>query len=213
MSDKRLPSTGPGRPKDQAKRLAILEAAKTLFMRNGYEGSSMDAIAAKAGVSKLTVYNHFTDKETLFSAAVKSKCEEQLPELFFDLPDGASLEKVLLNIGRGFVQLVNSRESIELLRVMVTLATTDPTLGQLFFNAGPQRVLHELEGLLRKADSQGKLRIDNPHNAAEHFLSLLKGGCNFRLLVGCCNAPTAEEEASHVAEVVQLFLRAYRTGP
>ena len=98
MSDKRLPSTGPGRPKDQAKRLAILEAAKTLFMRNGYEGSSMDAIAAEAGVSKLTVYNHFTDKETLFSAAVKSKCEEQLPELFFDLPDGASLEKVLLNI-------------------------------------------------------------------------------------------------------------------
>ena len=96
---------------------------------------------------------------------------------------------------------------------MVTLATTDPTLGQLFFNAGPQRVLHELEGLLRKADSQGKLRIDNPHNAAEHFLSLLKGGCNFRLLVGCCNAPTAEEEASHVAEVVQLFQRAYRTGP
>ena len=61
MSDKRLPSTGPGRPKDQAKRLAILEAAKTLFMRNGYEGSSMDAIAAEAGVSKLTVYNHFTD--------------------------------------------------------------------------------------------------------------------------------------------------------
>ena len=103
MSDKRLPSTGPGRPKDQAKRLAILEAAKTLFMRNGYEGSSMDAIAAEAGVSKLTVYNHFTDKETLFSAAVKSKCEEQLPELFFDLPDGASwlYDAQLLNVLEG----------------------------------------------------------------------------------------------------------------
>lgn len=210
MSDKRLPHAGPGRPKDPSKRLAILAAAKTLFMRNGYEGSSMDAIAAEAGVSKLTVYNHFTDKETLFSAAVKSKCEEQLPELFFDLPDEVSLEKVLRNIGHGFVQLANSRESIELLRVMVSLATTDATLAQLFFNAGPQRVLNELEGLLRKAATLGKLHIDNPQHAAEHFLSLLKGGCNFRLLLGCCPPPTPEEEAAHVEEVVQLFLRAYR---
>lgn len=212
MSDKRLPSAGPGRPKDQAKRLAILEAAKTLFMRNGYEGSSMDAIATEAGVSKLTVYNHFTDKETLFGAAVKSKCEEQLPELFFDLPADASLERVLQNIGHGFVQLINSPESIELLRVMVTLAASNPALGQLFFNAGPQRVLTELERLLRKAADQGKLRIDNPHNAAEHLLSLLKGGCHFRLLVGCCTPPEPEQARQHVEEVVQLFLRAYRPG-
>ena len=45
MSDKRLPSTGPGRPKDQAKRLAILEAAKTLFMRNGYRNVNMKVVA------------------------------------------------------------------------------------------------------------------------------------------------------------------------
>ena len=65
MSDKSFPPAGgPGRPKDPAKRLAILEAAKRLFMQNGYDGSSMDAIAAEAGVSKLTVYSHFTDKET-----------------------------------------------------------------------------------------------------------------------------------------------------
>ena len=71
MSNKLLPPNGPGRPKDPAKRKAILEAAETLFLRNGYDGSSMDAIAAEAGVSKLTVYSHFTDKETLFAFAVK----------------------------------------------------------------------------------------------------------------------------------------------
>ena len=83
MSNKLLPPNGPGRPKDPAKRKAILEAAETLFLRNGYDGSSMDAIAAEAGVSKLTVYSHFTDKETLFAFAVKSKCEQQIPELLF----------------------------------------------------------------------------------------------------------------------------------
>src|SRR5690606_4073523 len=122
MSNKLLPTNGPGRPKDPAKRQAILEAAKALFLRRGYDGSSMDAIAAEAGVSKLTVYSHFTDKETLFSAAVKAKCEEQLPELLFALPEDAPIEKVLLNIARGFHGLVNSRESIELHRIMVTQA-------------------------------------------------------------------------------------------
>src|SRR3990167_308172 len=119
MPNKMLPTSGPGRPKDLAKRQAILEAAKTLFLSNGYDGSSMDAIAAEAGVSKLTVYSHFTDKEKLFAAAVKSKCEEQLPELLFELNDEVPVAQLLLNIGRGFNELINSRESVELHRVMV----------------------------------------------------------------------------------------------
>ncbi len=56
-------AAGPGRPKDLGKRAAILEAAKVLFIEQGYTGVSMDAIAAQAGVSKLTVYSHFGDKE------------------------------------------------------------------------------------------------------------------------------------------------------
>ena len=63
-------TAGPGRPKDLAKRAAILEAAKQLFLEQGYQGVSMDQIAATAGVSKLTVYSHFGDKETLFAATI-----------------------------------------------------------------------------------------------------------------------------------------------
>ncbi|RJG10189.1 TetR/AcrR family transcriptional regulator [Pseudomonas cavernicola] len=210
MSNKLLPASGPGRPKDPAKRQAILEAAKTLFLRHGYDGSSMDAIAAEAGVSKLTVYSHFTDKETLFSAAVKSKCEEQLPELFFELPEAVAIESVLLNIGRGFHALINSRESIELHRLMVTLGSQDPKLSQIFFDAGPQRILNEMERLLSKADKAGKLCIAKPKHAAEHFFCLIKGGANFRLLIGCCGPQEGEEAEQHVQEVVELFMRAYR---
>ncbi|HEX7915780.1 helix-turn-helix domain-containing protein, partial [Rudaea sp.] len=65
-------SAGPGRPKDMEKRAAILDAAKQLFVKQGFEGTSMDAIANKAGVSKLTVYSHYRDKETLFAEAVRS---------------------------------------------------------------------------------------------------------------------------------------------
>src|SRR5690606_23092320 len=142
-----LSTPGPGRPKDPAKREAILAAAQVLFLSNGYESSSMDAIAAEAGVSKLTLYSHFGDKEALFCAAVKATCETRLPRRLFQLADGASIEQVLLEITRAFHALVNSPESIGLHRVMVTMATQNPELVRLFFDAGPQQLLHDLEQL------------------------------------------------------------------
>ncbi|MFP6848153.1 MAG: TetR/AcrR family transcriptional regulator [Pseudomonas sp.] len=210
MPNKVLPTSGPGRPKDLAKRKAILEAAKTLFLSNGYDGSSMDAIAAEAGVSKLTVYSHFTDKEKLFAAAVQSKCEEQLPELLFELSDEVPLAQVLLNIGRGFHELINSRESVELHRVMVSLAAQDSKLSRMFYEAGAQRVLLGMEDLLRKANQNGKLHIADPASAADHFFCLIKGGANFRLLIGCGEPLQGAEAEAHVRDAVAVFLRAFR---
>ncbi len=201
---------GPGRPKDLVKRQAILDAAKTLFLSKGYANTSMDAVATEAGVSKLTVYSHFNDKETLFSAAVMAKCEEQLPTLFFELPEGVTVETVLLNIARGFHHLINSDESVNLHRLIMALGSQDPKLSQIFFEAGPQRMVHGMERLLSKIDETGVLCIDKPHNAAEHFFCLLKGAGNFRLLYGCGEPPVGEAAESHVREVVGLFMRAYR---
>ncbi|MCO7629109.1 TetR/AcrR family transcriptional regulator [Pseudomonas fluorescens] len=210
MSNNLAAPNGPGRPKDPAKRRAILDAAKTLFLSHGYANTSMDAVAAEAGVSKLTVYSHFNDKETLFSSAVMAKCEEQLPPLFFELPAGIPVEKVLLNIARGFHQLINSDESVNLHRLMMALGTQDPKLSQIFFEAGPERMVQGMERLLKRIDETGALSIDLPRNAAEHFFCLIKGAGNFRLLY-CCGEPLSEEAAeSHVQEVVGLFMRAYR---
>ena len=200
----------PGRPKDMAKRHAILEAAKCLFLSKGFASTSMDAVAGLAGVSKLTVYSHFTDKETLFSSAIMSKCTEQLPLLFFELPAGKPIKDVLLNIARGFQVLINSEESLNLHRLMVALGSQDPKLSQIFLEAGPERVVHEMEGLLRKMDQSGALRIDNPHYAAEHFFCMLKGSPNFRLLYGYGGMLTDEETEAHIQEVVEVFMRAYR---
>jgi TetR/AcrR family transcriptional repressor of mexJK operon len=211
LNDATSPS-GPGRPKDLAKRQAILDAAKNLFVRNGYASTSMDAVAAEAGVSKLTVYSHFTDKETLFSAAVVARCEEQMPELFVDLPRNAPVEKVLLGIARGFQTLINSPESLELHRLMIALGSQDAKLSRVFFEAGPQRILQEMERFLTRINDTEGLHFDSPARAAEHFLSLVKGACNFRLLIGCGELPDDKVAERHVQEVVGLFLRAYRTA-
>ena len=210
MSDNPLPPNPLGRPKDLAKRQSILDAAKSLFLTKGYANTSMDAVAGLAGVSKLTVYSHFTDKETLFSSAIMSKCTEQLPLLFFELPAGKPIKDVLLNIARGFQVLINSEESLNLHRLMVALGSQDPKLSQIFLEAGPERVVHEMEGLLRKMDQSGALRIDNPHCAAEHFFCMLKGAPNFRLLFAGGEPPGAEDSEAHVQEVVAIFMRAYQ---
>ncbi len=78
--DTPLRPQGPGRPKDMEKRAAILAAAKSLFVRNAFAGTSMDAIAAEAGVSKLTVYSHFGDKDNLFREVIRSRVQDWLPE-------------------------------------------------------------------------------------------------------------------------------------
>ncbi|MGL4317941.1 MAG: TetR/AcrR family transcriptional regulator [Pseudomonas sp.] len=211
MSDKLLqPSSGPGRPKDPAKREAILQAAKQLFMRNGYDGSSMDAIAAEAGVSKLTVYSHFTDKETLFACAVESKCSEQLPPLYFELGSTTNIDTALLAIGRGFNSLINSEESIAMMRLVMTQAAQNPQMARLFYDAGPHRMLLAMEHLLEQANQLGQLQVEHPQRAAEHFFSLIKGGCNFRRLIGCCEPTYEQTDAEHVQEVVAIFIRAYR---
>ncbi|WP_411389899.1 TetR/AcrR family transcriptional regulator [Pseudomonas sp. MPB23] len=210
MSDKPVNTNSPGRPKDMAKRQAILEAAKILFLSNGYASTSMDAVALEAGVSKLTVYSHFTDKETLFTAAVVAKCEEQLPVMYFELPHDLPVETVLLNIARGFHRLINSEESVNLHRLMMTTGNQDVKLSQIFFEAGPMRMLQGMERLLSKIDQSGALSIDKPFKAAEHFFCLLKGTANFCLLHGCAGQLSEEAAEAHVQDVVGLFMRAYR---
>lgn len=204
--------SGPGRPKDPAKREAILAAAQILFLSNGYEGSSMDAIAAQAGVSKLTLYSHFKDKEALFGEAVKSTCETRLPRKLFVIEDGSAISEVLLNIGQAFQALVNSPESVGLHRVMVAMATQNPALSRMFFEAGPQRLLVDLERLLIQANQRGMLHANEPMRAAEHFCSLIKGAAHFRLLIGCAEPPSSEEADRHVQDCIDLFMRAYGTG-
>ena len=87
---------GPGRPKDLAKRAAILDAAKRLFVLQGFDGVSMDQIAAETGVSKLTVYSHFGDKDNLFREVVRSRINDLLPETTYVFDPDTDIAETLL---------------------------------------------------------------------------------------------------------------------
>lgn len=202
-------SCGPGRPKDLEKRAAILEAAKRLFPEHGFEGTSMDAIAAAANVSKLTVYSHFKDKESLFVEAVRVKCAEQMPPELFEIDVKGSLREQLEVIAKAFFGLVISAEAISLHRLLTTGAGSSTKLAQMFWEAGPQMVQDRFAEFLRRGVEAGQLDIPDIKRAASQFFCLLKGEMHARVLCGCCaESFNLAEIDAHLDATVTMFLRA-----
>jgi TetR/AcrR family transcriptional repressor of mexJK operon len=206
-------SPGPGRPKDPEKRAAILDAAKKLFPFNGFDGTSMDAIAAEAGVSKLTVYSHFRDKETLFVEAVRAKSHEQMPDSLFDVDPNEPVRAQLEAIARAFLELVTSPQAIALHRLLTAGSGSSPKLAQLFWEGGPQRIQRGFQQYLQRKIAAGKLDIADVPRAAGQFFTLLKGDLHPRLLCGCGQRIEAAEFDAHIQASVDLFLRAYSPRP
>jgi TetR/AcrR family transcriptional repressor of mexJK operon len=127
----------PGRILDPAKRAAILEGARAVFMREGFVQGSMDAVAAEAGVGKQTIYRHFRSKEALVEALVVAMC---VPEVLepppSTLPANARLRALLVTFAAG----VASPDSVRLYRAIVAEADRMPGLGRRFWEAGPRQV-------------------------------------------------------------------------
>ncbi|BDU18020.1 TetR/AcrR family transcriptional regulator [Lysobacter auxotrophicus] len=200
---------GPGRPKDMGKRAAILEAAKRMFTQHGFDGASMDQIAAEAGVSKLTVYSHFGDKDALFLAAVESHCDLSLPSSLFEPSPDTPLRERLLDIANAFYSMVTAPEAIAGHRMLCSPQMSNSGLPKLFWDAGPMRVQSDFAALLERRIAAGELEIPDVARAAGQFFSLLKGEPHACLVFGG-PGPTEEEIQSHLASAVDLFLRAYQ---
>ncbi len=201
--------SGPGRPKDLTKRASILEAAKRMFTEHGFDGASMDQIATEAGVSKLTVYSHFGDKETLFSTVVKAYCDQSLPSMLFDPAPDTPLRERLLLIARAFYAMISSPEAISGHRVMCMPQITDSSIPRLFWEAGPQRVQLEFARLLQRRIDAGQLDIPDIDLASSQFFVLLKGDQHARLVFGCCEGGDGDAVERHIVGAVDMFLRAY----
>ena len=198
-----------GRPKDLEKRAALLEAAGALFCAHGFDSVSLDAIAQAAGVSKLTIYSHFGDKDGLFSAAVEARCQDQLPHGLFNVDEALPLEAALRRIGHAFVALVYSDDAVQLMRMIAGQASASTRLARLYFAAGPKRALEDMEQFLRGVAERRTLAIDDPMLAASQFFALLKGVGHMRCLLGLEAAPSAAARSRHIDQCVQLFLKAY----
>ena len=201
----------PGRPKDPEKRAAILDAAKRLFITQGYERVSMDQIASGAGVSKLTVYSHYGDKDSLFGEAVRAHCEQGMPTSLFDEDAETPLRQRLEVIGRAFFAMVMAPDAVAGHRILCSPQVTATSLPAVFWEAGPQRVQQAFAALLERRIAAGELDIEDPQRASTFFFTLLKGEPHAQAVFGYCCGGRVDGAEEHVAAVVDMFLRAYAT--
>ncbi len=201
-----------GRPPDPRKREAILRAATRLFLARGYAGASLDAVAAAARVSKPTVYAHYGDKEGLFQAVVRARCDAYNRPADFEGYAALPVDEALRRIGRNFLALLLSAESLRLGRAIVAEAERRPRVARLFFEAGPDRAVSRVSDFLRESTRRGVLDAPDADLAAAELLALLKGKIHYAATLGL-RLPRPESDVErHGARSVATFLRAYGPG-
>jgi TetR/AcrR family transcriptional repressor of mexJK operon len=200
---------------DPARRDSIRDAAASLFLKFGYGGVSMNAIAREAGVCKQTVYSHFGGKDALFGAIVHDKCCKFLKPLRATGDQPASDDSkgdpktVLTGIGNNFFSLVLSDEGLNRFHVVVTESGRFPELAKAFYDAGPAAADKNLACYLEKKNAEGILKIEDPATAAGLFFGLLRGNVYLKRVLGLAPEPESAERDRLVAEAVRVFIAAY----
>ena len=201
-------SKRPGRPKSEQKAEAIRHAAADLFMTDGMERTSMDAIAAAAGVSKQTVYSHFKSKDDLFRACVSGKVQMYGLDAS-RMPDTDDVDAVLRHIGRQYLTLLVDSGVIDMFRLMVSEASTHPNVVSSFHEYGPMATAHTVaDRIARHLPDAG----DNAMLAARatsEYLALVRGDYFLELLLGARKSIPAAELEAHVEHCIGQLHRMY----
>lgn len=201
-------------PRVVRSRAAALEAARTLFLENGYAGTTMDEIAAVAGLARRTLYNNYPDKETLFIRIVGEMTTfagdfaRGLNERFSTAIDKGSLAPTLYDLGERLALGIIRPEVVAIRRLLIGEARTFPTLAQEYFDAAPGQVIAALAAGFAQLAESGNLRVLDPQRAAAQFAYLIAGEHLDRaMLVG--TVPSKEEIIACARDGVETFLTRY----
>lgn len=190
------------------KRLAILEAAIAEFRAHGFEGTSMDRVAASAGVSKRTVYNHFPSKDALFDEILRDLWQRSSEAVSLPYRADQPLRDQLLQLLQQKLRLLEDAAFIDLSRVAIAEAIHSPERARDML----ARLGTKEEGVtawLRTALADGRLKPVDPEFASQQLQALVKGFA-FWPQITMGQAPlTPAQQAQVAASAVDMFLASY----
>lgn len=196
-------------------RRTILDAARGLFLERGYLPTSMDDVAAMAGVSKQTVYAHFGAKETLFLELVDSMtgaAGDTHQEQIADPVDDRPIETFLTEYAERQLTIVMTPELMRLRRLVIGEEGRFPELGRTLHARGPGRSIGRLTRVFEHYRALGQVRINDPRSAAAFFNWLVMGEpVNDAMLLGDQAIPEPAVLKAHLQEAVRIFMAAYGT--
>lgn len=202
-------------PRITRSRALIMAAAARVFLQRGFPGTSVDDIAAEAGVSKRTVYNVFDDKEQLFRAIIGeaiATAERFSHDFAATTAEADDVEAALVSLARELAASVLSGRVVPLRRLLIGEASRFPEFAAEYYERAPGRVMAAVAAALRTLDERGLLRIDDAELAAEHFAFLAIGPSLDRALFDLASdtdAATAERAVERAERGAAAFLRAY----
>jgi TetR/AcrR family transcriptional repressor of mexJK operon len=200
---------GLGRPRDVAKLQAILDAAYDLFLERGIAATTMDSVAERASVSKMTVYANFRDKPTLLSAVFDRRIQTmRVP----DLPAGSDLKfslERLAEFGELIVSTATRPEVIRMARCMAACADEHPRLAATFYSAGRGEIVKRVAEFLNSLSRRGVLSIKDPELAAEQLIVSWFGMSELRQNLGVAGPPSPEAIAKRVRYAIDTLVRAW----
>jgi len=195
------------------KRRAILEAGADLFLQAGYSGTSMDDVAARAAVSKQTVYAQFGSKEALFVAIVGTMTGDagnEVQQEIGALGEEDDVRIALLGYAQRQLRVVLTPRLMQLRRLVISESTRFPDLGTALHRGGPQRAIGGLADAFARWTERGLLGIADPATAASQYNWLVMGEpVNRAMLLGDEAIPSPAELHRHAEEAVRAFLAIY----
>ncbi|KWV92249.1 TetR/AcrR family transcriptional regulator [Erythrobacter sp. YT30] len=196
-----------GRPTDDAKRKAIIDAAAHHFFEHGFASTAIEHVAADAGVSKVTVYNHFGNKRALFDEAVEVECEKMRGYFSLEAMPNGTISERLNTIGEAMFDFLMRPEMMRFEHRIAAETQDDPEIGLAFLKAGPWRMKAAFADFLAHADETGELKIADPALAAEQFVSMCKGMGDLERRFG--SPVSAEMRKRRISGAVEVFVAAY----
>jgi pimeloyl-ACP methyl ester carboxylesterase/AcrR family transcriptional regulator len=194
----------------QAKRARILAAALAEFARNGFSGASMQAIAARAGVSKPTLYQYFGQKDALLGAVLDVGKSELLAP--FENTQGQPLAKILWQFSWTYADFVLRPDMLSLARLIIGEAERLPEVARDYQAKGPLKALAGIVRFLQTQKAAGMLKFDDAEMAAQHLWSLILSPTRERLMHHPNERPDRDTLARHITHGLKVFLMAYSTN-
>ncbi len=187
----------------------IAEAGLAVFLAQGFSGASVDDIAAKADVSKATLYKYFPTKEQLFEQVVREACGRYAQQI--KLPDLSShnARDAVLTLAGMIVRLSSSPELVGLFRLCMAEARRFPAVARAFYDSGPQLAVSRTAQVLTRLCQDGMLSIDNAERAARQLGELCKAEVFEPLIFGQRESFSEAELNRHARIAAETFLRAY----
>ncbi|WP_165191530.1 TetR/AcrR family transcriptional regulator [Caulobacter soli] len=199
------------RVKSEKRRLAILEAGKSVFLERGYDAASMAEVAVRAGGSKQTLYHYFGSKEALFVAVMLEKGAAQVGPLFDSFHQNQDLRAALADFAIKFLRFIAQDEILGFRRVIYAEGPRSD-LGKLFFENGRKPGLSRLAEDFAVAMDEGRMRRADPWRAVVQFHALIEAGPFQRLLEGAIASAPDADLVEAAAAAVETFARAYDIG-